>query len=600
MIQHVRSKGAVTPSRRGLKRTEMALAIIALLGAHATYAADQQQVAQGPAAQTPPQQMPQQQAQKQQQPSPAQRATSSVPQEQQFAGGQQAEGDPKSFENEPKFNRKLDPSAINVPPGYKVEVFAKGLNFPTDITFTKDGDAYISEAGGHFYGTDPAKAPPPRILRVMPDGTTKVVFDKAVPFTAIQKAKTYQEIPQGLIGPIEAVTANPDNGLLYIAHRTRYSVLDPKTGQFKTIIDKLPAWGIFHNTKVQFDKDGKMVFGVSAQGNGGPVDFAIMKVISFYNKPGVREVPCEDVVLTGEDYLVDNEFTKEKGDEKLTGVFVPYGTQTEPGQKIKGEFWCNSSLYRANADGSNPKLLAWGIRNAFHQEFGPDGKLYFSNNSGNPIPGRPVYDDWETVYSLEEGAWYGWPDYYSGVPITDKRFHKPQDPQFKDKKMPMDVISHKFALTEDTHKRLLKGKPTPPQPLVKLPPHAAAQGFVFPQKAFGFSNSEIALAEFGAVIPYEVAKSETQGFQVSRVDLKTGKREPFMWNKSGKPASAAPGQPAPQGGGLERPLRIEMGPDGAMYVVDFGVFDVSPKPKDKPTKAAFANTGVIWKVSKVQ
>jgi hypothetical protein len=94
----------------------------------------------------------------------------------------------------------------------------------------------------------------------MPGGTTKVVFDKEVPFTAIQKAQSYKEIPSGLIGPIEAVTANPDNGLLYIAHRTRVSTLDPKTGEFKTIIDNLPAWGIFHNTKVQFDKDGKMVF----------------------------------------------------------------------------------------------------------------------------------------------------------------------------------------------------------------------------------------------------------------------------------------------------------------------------------------------------
>jgi hypothetical protein len=115
-----------------------------------------------------------------------------------------------------------------------------------------------------------------------------------------------------------------------------------------------------------------------------------------------------------------------------------------------------------------------------------------------------------------------------------------------------------------------------------------------------FSGHEIALAEFGAVIPYEVAKAEVQGFQVSRVDLKTGRREPFMWNKSGKPASAAPGQPAPQGQDLERPVRITMGPDGAMYVVDFGVFDVSPKTKGGPTKMAFANSGAIWRVSKVQ
>lgn len=237
---------------------------------------------------------------------------------------------------------------------------------------------------------------------------------------------------------------------------------------------------------------------------------------------------------------------------------------------------------------------------AFHQEFGPDGRLYFSNNSGNPIPGRPVYDDWETIYVLEEGAWYGWPDYYSSVPITDQRFRRPQDPQFKEKKMPMEVISHKFALTEETRQRLLKGAQTPPEPLDRITPHAAAQGFVFAPKGWGFDENDILLAEYGAVIPYEVAKSKLDGFQVSRVNLKTGKREPFMWNKSGKPASAAPGQPAPQGQGLERPLRVEVGPDGALYVVDFGVFDVSPKPKDKPTKMSFADSGVIWKVTRTQ
>ena len=519
---------------------------------------------------------------------------SAVPELHRYAGAEEATGSPKAIE------RKVDPSAINVPPGYKVEVFARGLNFPTDITFTENGEAYVSEAGGHFYGTDPSKAPPSRILKVMPDGSTQVVLDNTVPYTAIQQAKTYEEIPSGLIGPIEAVTANPNNGLLYIAHRSRYSTFNPETGEFKTIIDKLPAWGIFHNTKVQFDKDGKMVFGISAQGNSGPVDFAIMKVASFFNRPGVREVCCEDVTLTGEDYWVDNGFTKEKGDQELTGVFVPYGEKTEMGQTIPGEFWCNSALYRANADGSEPERLAWGIRNAFHQEFGPDGRLYFSNNSGNPIPGRPVYDDWETIYVLEEGAWYGWPDYYSGVPITDKRFKKPEDPQFKDKKMPMDVISHEFALTEETRQRLLKGAETPPQPLVKITPHAAAQGFVFAPKEWGFDEQEVLLAEFGAVIPYEVAKDDLAGFQVSRVNLETGKREPFMWNKSGKPASASPGQPAPQGQGLERPLRLEVGPDGAVYVVDFGVFDVSPKPKGKPTKMSFANSGVIWKITRTQ
>jgi glucose/arabinose dehydrogenase len=519
----------------------------------------------------------------------AQPQATEVPEEHGFAGGESGAAGPAG-----NYDRILDPSAISVPEGYEIEVLAKDLNYPTDITFGDNGEAYVSEAGGHFYGTDPSKAPPPRILQVMPDGTTKVVYDNAVPYEQIQKAKTYEEIPEGLIGPIEGVTYNPDNGLLYIAHRTRYSTLDPKTGEFKTIIDNLPAWGIFHNTKVLFDDQGRMIFGVSAQGNSGPVDFAIMKVISFYNKPEVREVPCEDVTLTGEDYAVADQFT-EIADAKLTGVFVPYGEETEPGQTIKGEFWCNSALYRANADGSNPERLAWGIRNAFHYEFGPDGEFYFSNNSGNPIPGRPVYDDWETIYRLEEGAWYGWPDYYSSLPITDERFKAPDDPQFKGEPFP-----HAFALTEETRNRLLKGEQTPPEPLVRIEPHAAAQGFIFASESFGLGENEILLAEFGAVIPYEVAGEDVPGFQVSRINLESGERQPFARNKSGKPASAAPGQPEPQGGGFERPLRLEHGPNGALYVVDFGVFDVSPKPKDKPTKMSFADSGVIWKVTRTE
>lgn len=100
------------------------------------------------------------------------------------------------------------------------------------------------------------------------------------------------------------------------------------------------------------------------------------------------------------------------------------------------------------------------------------------------------------------------------------------------------------------------------------------------------------------MIPFEVAGQEVMGFQVSRIDLESGERQQFMYNVSGKPASASAGQPDPQGAGLERPLRLEFGPDAALYVVDFGVFDVSPKPKDKPTKMSYSGTGVIWKVTR--
>jgi glucose/arabinose dehydrogenase len=486
-------------------------------------------------------------------------------------------------------DREVNPSAINLPPGYRIEAVATGLNFPTDITFGRNGEMYVSEAGGHFYGTDPAAAPPPRILQIMPDGSKRVVYDNAVSIEAIRAARTYEEIPEGLFGPMEGITYNPNNGLIYIAHRTRYSTLNPQTGEFRTILDNLPAWGIFHNTKPAIDpRTGQIVFSVSSQGNAGPVDFAIMKNIAFYNKPDRHEIPCEDVTLTGKNFPVHNGFTPQEGDSAMTGAFVPFGVTTQPGQTIQGQLICNSAVYRMDPDGRNLQLIAWGVRNPFHHAHSPAGRLIMTNNSGNAIPPRRIFDDWETIYEIKEGEWYGWPDYYSSVPITDPRFSKPEDPDYKGKPKP-----HEFLLTEETRSRLLKGRERPPEPLVRLEPHAAAQGFVFGRSDWGMDpENEIILAEFGTVQKFTTKGPNPPGYRVTRVNLRTGDVTPFISNKSGRPASASKGT-GDQSGGLERPLRMAWGPDGALYLVDFGVFDTYPKEK-----TSYGSTGVIWRVTR--
>jgi glucose/arabinose dehydrogenase len=482
--------------------------------------------------------------------------------------------------------RRIDAADIQVPPGYKVEAVATDLSYPSDITFGDNGEIYISETGPNTYGVNPLKAPPARILQLMPDGSTKVIYDNNVPADAIKQASSSTQMPEGLIGPIEGITWN--KGKLYVAHRTRYSTLDPKTGEFRTFINGLPAWGIFHNTKIIFGPDQKMYFGISSQGNAGVVDKAMMKVIVPYNKYDKHEVPCDDMTLTGKNFPVkipekaDDKDPFGEADEgkefKVTGAFVPLGTATKPGQKVKGEFICNGALYRANPDGSNIERLATGIRNAFGYNFSPDGRFIFTNNSGNAIPPRRIHNDWETIYELVPGAWYGWPDYYSGVPVTDPRFADAED----SKKPPQP---HVFILDESTRKRLLKGRDKPVQPLVRLKPHVAAQGFTFGKKSFGIPEGEILLAEFGTVQKF--LAQEAPGHRISRVNLKTGQATDFMVNKSGKPASAT------GGGGLERPLRAHFGPDGALYVVDWGEFNVHP-----PMKNAHPTTGVIWKVTR--
>jgi glucose/arabinose dehydrogenase len=489
-------------------------------------------------------------------------------------------------------NRILDPSSLNVPEGFEVEVFAQDLTYPTDMIFGSNGEVYVAESGAHFYGTNPKEAPPARILQLLPGGGTKVIYDNNVPYTAIRAAQDDKDIPEGIIGPLEGITFNHQNGLIYVAHRTRISTLNPKTGEFKTIIGGLPAWGIFHNSKVIFNDEGKMVFEVSTQANSGPVDKPFMEVISFYNKPDKREIPCETVTLTGKAYPVVNLFTEEKGDTVMAPVYQPYYAEAEAGKVIEGEFWCNGGVYISEPDGSNPRRIAWGFRDPFHLEYSPAGRLILTNNGGEAFPNRPIYDDWDTFYEVEEGKWYGWPDYYSGVPVTNDRFRRPNDPDFQG-----EPFEHDFVLTEETRQRLLNGQALPPQPLVRMePPHIGAQGFVFGKQAWGMDpENEVFLAEFGTLQFFTtVDEGIPPGFLISKVNLQSGARTPWITNKV-VPASASPA-PELRGPGFERPLRLVWGPDESLYLVDFGTLDSNPVPEKE--RDAKPKTGVIWKISK--
>ena len=466
-----------------------------------------------------------------------------------------------------------DPADVQVPQGYTLEVAASGLSFASDITFGANGEVYVAETGYHSYGLTPAEAPPTRILQIMPDGTSKVVYDQNVSFKDVRANASSNDMPEGLIPPLTGVTFNPDDGLLYVAHRTRVSTLNPQTGEFKTVVNGMPSWGFFPNDKVIFGPEGKMYFFLSTQGNAGPIDQEWMEVINALNKPDAREVPCQDVTLTGKNFAVpvEDPSTASVGDSELTGVYVTLGTETTAGQTIKGEVPCNGAFLRADPDGSNLEVYAWGLRSDYGYRFSADGRLIATQNSGNPIPPRPLYNDWEDIYEVQQGAWYGWPDFYSGLPITDKRFA-------------LKGTERGFTLSKKTRQALLGGRNKPIQPLVKLEPHIAAQGLVLGRGDFGVKNNEALVAAFGTNVGS--LRETLPGFEVIRVNLETQKVTDFLINKSGKPASVS------ASGGLERPIQLEWAPDGSLFVVDFGVINVT-----QTGLKAEPGTATIWRVT---
>jgi glucose/arabinose dehydrogenase len=455
---------------------------------------------------------------------------------------------------------------VLVPEGFRIETVATGLTYATDVAFGADGATYIAEAGGHTYGTEPSNAPPARILRLTAGGGTEVVYDNNVPLDVIRSTQCDQ-FPEGLIGPITGITFNPDNGLLYIAHRTRVSTLDPQTGAFQTIVDCLPAWGPFQNNKVIFGPDDKMYFFVSTQSNSAVVGGHMLKVLTSYNKPHKHDIPCEDVTLTGQNFEFPNPFTPEPHDTAVTGTFVPFGVPVEEGQVIPGDFPCSGSIMRVRPDGTGLELVAWGFRNPYGYDFSPGGELFITENQYDVRGSRPVFGTGDLLWRVEPGTWYGWPDFYAGRPLTDDDwFQAPNksDPDFV----------------------LLEHPQEPPRPVALLGVHSSSNGMDFSTSPeFGYVGQAF-IAQFGDMAPKVGKVLDPIGFKIVRVNIEEGTIHDFAINRASTngPASLL------ESGGLERPLDVQFSPDGtALYIADFGVMLVHEDTGIRP----IPGTGVL-------
>ena len=68
-------------------------------------------------------------------------------------------------------NRYVNPGDVALPPGYRIELVARGLTFPTGVTFDDTGRLYVVESG-YSYGE---KWTTSRLLRIDGDGGTTVI-----------------------------------------------------------------------------------------------------------------------------------------------------------------------------------------------------------------------------------------------------------------------------------------------------------------------------------------------------------------------------------------------------------------------------------------
>jgi glucose/arabinose dehydrogenase len=267
-------------------------------------------------------------------------------------------------------------AAPQVPPGFKIELFAEGLSGPRIIRAAPNGDIFVAET----------RAGRIRVLRAANDAAKPGMNE--IFASGLNRPFGIAFFPGG-DNPQWVYVANTDSVV-----RFPYRAGDLKaSGPAETVVAKLPA-GYSHSTRdIAFTPDNKrMLVSVGsasnvAEGMGQP--------------PGGLEAWRTQQPLG-----------------------ASWGTETD-----------RAAVLAFDPDGKNRKLFATGIRNCVGLAMQPDGTAWCSTNERDNL-GDDLVPDYVT--RVKENAFYGWPWFYIGD-HQDPR-HPGARPDLKDKITVPDVL----------------------------------------------------------------------------------------------------------------------------------------------------------------
>ncbi len=415
----------------------------------------------------------------------------------------------------------------------RLELVADGFSFPTSLTFDQAGTAYVAESGLPFGGAPPGG----RIWRLEQNGDRQLLAERLRP-------------------PVNGLVFH--QGSLYVSeggHPGRISRLD-LDGRQRVILDNLPGPGNYHTNMVAFGPDGKLYFSQGAMTNTGIVGLDAYELGWLRRLPHAHDLPGYELVLAGINIETPNPLENTPGTRAQTGAFVPFGTLTEPGQRIAAQLPCTAAVMRCNPDGSDLELVAWGLRNAYALGFLPDGRLLAVDQGADDRGSRPVGNVPDLLFEVHQGAWYGWPDFISGDPITGPQYLPTRGPA------PSFVLANHDEL------------PPPEQALLRFPPHAAAVKFDVAPPTVPDWAGQIFIALFGDEAPMTAPSGPHIGRSVACID-------PGDWS-----LHTVVEEP------LARPIDVRFHPtDRRLYMLDFGKFEMHAERG----VIAEAQSGRLWR-----
>jgi len=469
---------------------------------------------------------------------------------------------------------------ILLPEGYAIEKVVSGLTYPTSVAWDDDGTMFVAEAGGQFL----EEPPPSRILRVDRENGEVTEFVNL--------------FDDGMTDPIGGMSWYDGN--FYITHRDA----DDRTGAVSRVSPEGEVTQLFSGfldsqsehplSDIQPGPDGRLYIGTGPAANSAVVGIDIAAFVE--RSPELHTTPCQDITLVGANFQTPDFRTEDPSDLTLTGAYVPFGTETTPGQVIPGTVKCGGAVIAFDPESDVPEeslaVYAWGMRNVIGVAWDAEGNLYAAVNGFDVRGSRPVNDEYDATYVVEEGEWYGWPDYSAALePLTDPKFDSPDSlqapvvvegqPLGKALGPVIDHAASGLTVADPSLVYGLHGFNSSPSKLAVAP------------ESWGEFAGQVFVAEWGDLAPNtNPLRDKPAGYQVVRINPETGLAEPFVRNIEAGPASRQEARLE----GIERPIDVKFGPDGAMYIVDYGIANVNPaRAADGQVPYEFPpETGAVW------
>lgn len=444
--------------------------------------------------------------------------------------------------------RPVNPEAITAPQGFRVEALITGLTFPSAISFGPGGELYLAESGG-VAGQVIAL---PRVLRIDPDFSVNEIGRLDNPILGLVYRNGELLIGEDAPSPrVLRVTAE---------------------GEVQVVVDGLPGGGDYGLSGLSLDPSGALLFGLGTRTNSGVVGLDNVARGWVAQHPDWADVAAQDLDLAGVNYVTAQPHTGGSA-RATTGSFKPFGYRCEPGETVRGASRSGGAIYRIGVEGGEPERVAWGFRNPVGVGCDPDGRIFATEGGMEERGSRPIANAPDNLWQVQPGAFYGWPDYASGIPVTDQRFRLPGHPQ--------------------PRRLLAKAPQSAGAPACTFPSRSGAARFDFStREAFGYvGDAFVALAGAWSAPAFPPESGSPRGHRVVRVDPRTGQVSDFLVNRNGNPSSTG------NTGGLERPYDVRFDPSGeVLYVVDMGELQLNRESGLEP----YGGTGVVWRITKIR